>query len=430
MSKQENILISSKDLVQGGVNLEKRIEKQKRIINKLNRRLHAFISINEEKGEGLSLAVKDNICVKGMRATSSSKILKDYVAPYDATVVRKCRDLFYIIGKTAHDPFGAGSSGSTSDFGVTRNPIDESRVPGGSSSGNAVALATGMCDFALGTDTFGSVRAPAAFCGVVGLRPTYGLVSRYGLMDLCMSLDTIGPMARDVYGVAYILSFITGLDPRDCTTVKTTKCDYTKGLDEPILSKSTITIFRGLELQAEVEDAFEKEVERISNLGADIREVNFGKIKYAVPTYYLLMFSEFSSAMQKFDGVLFGEKRAVLSEEVKRRILLGTYITLKEHKDKWYSLALNGKRVVEKELSKIMNKTDFILTPTMPVLPWKLEDELSPVEEYMSDICTGFPALAGLPAISIPVRKMIGMQLVGKKFQEHSLLRAAKEMEK
>ena len=419
----------SKKVIGLGEKLKTRNTKQKSLIKKLNPKLHAFITINSKTPTAKpSLAVKDNLCVKAMRATSSSKILENYIAPYDATVVEKLRQRFYIIGKTAHDPFGAGSSGTTSGFGVTRNPHDSSLVPGGSSSGNAVALATGMCDFAIGTDTFGSVRAPAAFCGVVGLRPTYGLVSRYGLMDLCMSLDTVGPMARDVYGIAYLLSLITGKDKKDCTTVKAKRADYCKSLGKPTLNGKTVGVFTDLKMDKEVKALFEKTKTQLAAHGTKITEFSFKKLHYAVPAYYLLMFAEFSSAMQKFDGITFGKQRELLSREVKRRILLGTRVTLKEHRAKWYSLALKGKTLVENEVEKLFDKCDFILTPTMPTLPWKIGSKKAPVEEYMMDLCTGFPCLAGIPAISIPVGKTIGMQLCANKLEEKSLLRASQEV--
>jgi len=284
-----------------------------------------------------------------------------------------------------------------------------------------------MCDFAIGTDTFGSVRAPAAFCGVVGLRPTYGLVSRYGLMDLCMSLDTVGPMARDVYGVAHVLSFITGKDKKDCKTVKTKSVDYCKNL-KPILNGKTVGIFKDLKMDKEVKTLFEKTKKQLESRGTKVIEFSFKKLHYAVPTYYLLMPAEFSSAMQKFDGITFGKQRELLNPEVKRRILLGTRVTLKEHKAKWYSMALKGKTLVENEVENLLNKCDFLLTPTMPTLPWKIGSKKTPVEEYMMDLCTGFPCLAGIPAISIPVSNTVGMQLCANKFEEKALLRAGQEV--
>lgn len=438
----------------GKIDLEKRVKGQ---LKKAEKSENVFITVNEDvlkDVRGPSLAVKDNILVKGLPAKSSSRILEGYTAPYDATAVKRLRKKFIIVGKTACDPFGTGCSGTTSDFGVTRNPYDESRVPGGSSGGNGVALAKEMCDFALGSDTFGSVRAPASFCGVVGFRPSYGLVSRYGLMDLCMSMDTIGPMARDVYGVAYLLSKIAGPDERDLTTERAGKTENRKKKNyHEMLGEGPekVKVLKPKELFSSTEEKVRKVVDRsiekmADREGIEVEEVEIPELKYSVPAYYLTMFAEFSSAMQRFDGMKYGPReksrdiyRTVsrtrgkyLNPELKRRIMMGAYITLKEHRKKWYRMGIRAVFLVRKRLEKVMKKGDFIVTATMPGLPWKI-GEKSPVEEYKMDLLTGFPSIGGLPSISIPCGKVeglpVGLQITGNRFQDEKVLQLAYKWE-
>ncbi len=412
-------------------------------IRRLNPVLNAFIAVDEKpkvakggKLAGVTIAVKDNICVSGLRCTASSKVLEDYVAPYDAPVIGRLKaEGATIIGKTNMDEFAAGGSGTSGHFGPVRNPIDMDRVPGGSSSGSAVAVATGMADLALGSDTAGSVRCPASFCGIVGFRPTYGAVSRYGLLDLGMSMDTIGPMARDVAGCITLMGILAFKDPRDQTSTvelprtpkKTPKTigvpkQFLEGVDEPVLRvfKSALKIF-------------EKEYE--------IVELDLPISKYAVPIYYITVFSEFSSAMQKFDGLKYGhstEKMTTLLEtvaksrsesfgrEVKRRVLLGAYITMKEQRDKWYTSAIKARSVLKAEFEKAFGKADLLLGPTMPFLPWKFGEKTDPLGEYFADVLTTQASLAGIPAGSLPAGIVdglpVGIQIHGPQFSDFSVL--------
>jgi aspartyl-tRNA(Asn)/glutamyl-tRNA(Gln) amidotransferase subunit A len=444
----------TKDLIEGiesgDIDIEEHISKQLGRIKKYNKKYKAFISVKSDLSEvrGLSVAVKDNIAAKGLKATASSRVLENYTAPYSATAVERIESKTAIIGKTACDPFGTGGSGITSDFGVTKNPIDPTRVPGGSSGGNGVALALNMCDLALGTDTFGSVRAPAAFCGIVGFRPTYGLVSRYGLLDLCMSMDTIGPMARDVYGAAYLLSMISGYDEKDCTTQRTKNVRYHELLDRLKVKEAVAVIPQFGDIDKSVESVFEEAAGLLEEMGVGIKRIEVKGLQYSVPAYYLTMFAEFSSAMQKYDGLKYGRQKKsydlfalssksrgrYFNPELKRRVLLGTYITLKEYREKWYTLAQKAVSFVRGLMDKLLYKNDFIITPTMPVLPWKIGELTSPVENYMMDILTGPPAIAGLPAISIPCGKAknlpVGVQIIGKRFQDLKVLQLAHEFEK
>ena len=322
--------------------LEEHISKQFENIEK-HKRLNAFVTVDKNIAPRPTIAVKDNITVRGLRATSSSKIIDNYIAPYNATAVEKLRGLS-IIGKTALDAFGTGSTGSNSDYGPVKNPFDENRVTGGSSAGNGVALALDMCDFALGTDTYGSLRAPSAFCDVVGLRPSYGLVSRYGLMDLAMSFDTIGPMAKDVYGAAYVLSMITGYDDRDCLTERSKKIEYHKNLE---ISPKKMTMVVLEENSSELVDKkiskkIEEAVDKLEGLGIKKVVAKLPELDKSIPMYYLAMAAEFSSAMQKFDGLKYGPtereyelfdtvaktRGKYLNAEIKRRVILGTFVTM------------------------------------------------------------------------------------------------------
>lgn len=443
----------TKELIEGvengDIDLKERIAKQLERIRKQNKKYHAFITVTDaaENVTGLSAAVKDNIAVKGLKATASSRVLENYIAPYSATAVDRIEDRTTVIGKTACDPFGTGCSGSTSDFGITRNPVDPARVPGGSSGGNGVALALNMCDLAIGTDTFGSVRAPASFCGVVGFRPTYGLVSRYGLLDLCMSMDTIGPMARDVYGVAYLLSMVAGEDERNCTTQQTKRTRYEEELGKLKVKEMSAAVPKFGDIDKPVERVFDGAVDVLEGMGVRVKRKEVKGLEYAVPAYYLTMFAEFSSAMQKYDGLKYGRQMKsydlfglssksrgrFFNPELKRRVLLGTYITLKEYREKWYTLARKGIRFVSSLMDKLLSDNDFIITPTMPTLPWKIGELVSPVENYMMDILTGPPAVAGLPAISIPCGRVkalpVGMQIIGKRFQDLKVLQLAHSFE-
>ncbi|MBI4168246.1 MAG: Asp-tRNA(Asn)/Glu-tRNA(Gln) amidotransferase subunit GatA [Candidatus Aenigmarchaeota archaeon] len=424
-------------------------------------KLNAFISINKhaendaeriqkkiDAGKagrlaGYVFSIKDNIAVSGMRLTCASKMLENYISPYDATVVKRIiAEDGLIIGKVNMDEFACGASGETSYFGPTLNPHDTGRVPGGSSAGSATSVAAGLSDVSLGSDTGGSIRCPASFCGVFGFKPTYGTVSRYGLVDMAMSLDQIGPVTKNVSDAALILSVINGSDKMD-NTVTGTQQDYTKFVKQKITGVKIGVVeefFEGCEhaIEKNVRDG----IEILKNEGANIVKVSVPKTAIAVPTYYLNMFAEFSSAMQKFDGLKYGfrkdgkdindtvaESRSALGEEVKRRILLGTYITMKEFRGKWYSTALKARETIRHEMIQALKKCDLLIGPTMPFTAFKLGEKIKdPVEMYLADILTVSANLSGLPAASIPLNVSglpIGMQLHANAGEEVKILAAA-----
>ncbi len=433
----------TKDIVSGIkcglLDMHSRLEEQE-IARRRYKRHAAFITEIRSK-PGFSLAVKDNIAVKGIRFTAGSRILEGYVAGYDATAVERLGREFSIVGKASLDPFGAGSGGDTCDFGRTLNPHDIGRVPGGSSSGCAVAIALEMCDFALGSDTFGSARAPAAFCGIVGFRPTYGLVSRHGLIPLCMSLDTVAPMARDVWGVAYLLSHIAGPDKHDTTTHAGKETDYRSGLERYELKGKRVLVPQNLlELcDSGIIECAEKGIGVMKDMGAKISRMRMEGLELSTHAYYLAMFAEFSSDMQRYGSPIYGFRGPVeeargrlLSAELKRRILIGTLITMKEHRERWYSMGLKGIRRVRMLMEKGMERFDLMVMPSMPAPPWK-HGTLNPVDSYKTDLLTGPASLAGMPAVSIPCGKAhglhAGLQIIGRRFDDLGVLGAAHRLE-
>jgi aspartyl-tRNA(Asn)/glutamyl-tRNA(Gln) amidotransferase subunit A len=392
---------------------------------------------------GLLVAVKDNISTKGLRTTCASRMLENYVPVYDATVVEKIkREDGIIIGKTNMDEFAMGSSTETSFFGPTRNFFNHSRVAGGSSGGSAVSLATGVVELALGSDTGGSIRNPAAFNSVVGLKPTYGRVSRYGLIAYASSLDQIGPMARDTLSTALLLKVIAGSDPRDSTASSREAPNYV----EEALKKT-----RGLRIGI-VKEGFMDIDERVSKrvydavgvlekAGCLIQEVSLPFMKYALPAYYIIAMAECSSNLARFDGIRYGgrhaegkwEERVVktrtqgFGEEVKRRIFLGTFVLSAGYKEDFYMKACRVRRKVHDEFKLLLKDFDALATPTMPVLPWRIGELVSPLEMYMMDFETVAVNLAGLPAASVPAGFVdslpVGLQLIGDHFEEATLLK-------
>lgn len=423
-------------LAMGRKELQEHIAGQYDSIEK-NKKFNAFITVNKGADKP-TIAIKDNLTVRGMRATSSSKIIDNYIAPYNATAVSRLTNLS-IIGKTALDAFGTGSTGSNSDYGPVRNPHDEERVAGGSSAGNGVALALGMCDFALGTDTYGSLRSPSSFCGVVGLRPSYGLVSRYGLMDLSMSLDTIGPMAHDVYGVSYILSMIIGQDSHDCLTEKSKKIDYHKelGIEAKRLTMIVLEENGSNLVDKKVAKTVEGAVNRLEQAGVKKVVARLPDLDKSIPMYYLGMAAEFASAMQKFDGLRYGPREdgyeldevisktrgRYLNAEIKRRVMLGTFVTMKEQQSKWYAAAIKARARLKQEINRVMAKGDVLITPTMPVMPWKIKEVMDdPLKNYAMDLFSGLAPIIGGPALSVPCgtigRLPVGLQIGAKRFDE------------
>jgi aspartyl-tRNA(Asn)/glutamyl-tRNA(Gln) amidotransferase subunit A len=398
---------------------------------------------------GIPTLIKDVICTKGIRTTCSSRILENFVPPYDATVIEKLKaHKAVIIGKTNMDEFAMGSSTEYSAFSPTHNPWDLSRVPGGSSGGSAAAVAADEAIYALGSDTGGSVRQPAALCSVVGLKPTYGLVSRFGLIAFASSLDQIGPLTKDVTDCALVMNVIAGHDSRDSTSVPYPVPDYTRQLI-PDIKGLRIGIPREYfveGMQNQVRAALETAIEKLRELGAEIdRDVSLPHTKYALAVYYILAPSEASANLARYDGVKYGfsqrdagnviettekTRQFGFGTEVKRRIMLGTYALSAGYYDAYYVKAQKVRTLIKQEFDQAFAKYDVLVTPTSPIVPFKLGEKLAdPMQMYLSDICTLPINIAGIPAISISVgfadNLPIGMQIMGKPFSEEILLRIA-----
>lgn len=409
------------------------------------------IDNKEIEGElaGIPVGIKDNICTKGIKTTCSSKMLENFVSPYDATVMEKINEENLInLGKLNMDEFAMGGSTEHSYFKITKNPWNLSRVPGGSSGGSAAAVAANLVPWALGSDTGGSIRQPASFCGVVGLKPTYGLVSRYGLVAFASSLDQIGPITKDVRDSALLLNIIAGHDKKDTTSVDKEKIDYTKCLKNDVkgLKIGVPKEFFGEGINAEVKEMLQKSIEKYKELGAEVEEFSLDIAKYSLAAYYIIACAEASSNLGRFDGIrytyrtgefknlkeLYKKSRSeAFGPEVKRRIILGTYVLSSGYYDAYYKKAQQVRTLVMNKFNKAFEKYDVILTPTSPTVAFGIGTKSeNPLEMYLSDICTVSVNIAGLPAISIPCgvnsEKMpIGMQLIGNKFEEEKILNAA-----
>ena len=406
---------------------------------------------NELEGDfvGIPIGIKDNICTKGVKTTCSSKMLENFVSPYDATVVEKLDNEKMInLGKLNMDEFAMGGSTEYSYFKKTRNPWNLNKVPGGSSGGSAAAVASNMVPWALGSDTGGSIRQPASFCGVVGLKPTYGLVSRYGLVAFASSLDQIGPITKDVTDSAMLLNIITGHDEKDTTSKNLEKKDYTKALKNDVkgIKIGVPKEFFGEGINEEVKEKLEEAIKVYKELGAEIEEFSLDIAKYSLATYYIIACAEASSNLGRFDGIRYGYRakefkdlkdlyRKSRSEgfgpEVKRRIILGTYVLSSGYYDAYYKKAQQVRTLVMNEFDKAFEKYDVILTPTSPTVAFDIGSKSNnPLEMYLADICTVSVNIAGLPGISIPCgvdksNMPIGMQLIGNKFQEETILNVA-----
>ncbi len=413
--------------------------------------IQAKIDAGELKGDfaGIPIGIKDVLCTKGVKTTSGSKMLENFIAPYDATVVEKLNNENIInLGKLNMDEFAMGSSTEHSYFKNTKNPWNLNKVPGGSSGGSAAAVAANMVPWALGTDTGGSIRQPASLCGVVGLKPTYGLVSRYGLVAYASSLDHIGPITKDVKDAAMLLNLIAGHDKRDTTSVVREKVDYVKALKNDVkgLKIAVPKEFFGEGINEEVKASLDKAIEKYKELGAQVEEVSLDIAKYALATYYIIACAEASSNLGRFDGIRYGYRapeakdlREIFKKsrsegfgpEVKRRIILGTYVLSSGYYDAYYKKAQQVRTLVMNEFNKVFENYDVILTPTSPVTAFDIGSKSeNPLEMYLADICTVSVNIAGLPGISIPCGVdseglPVGMQLIGNKFQEETILNAA-----
>ena len=450
--------ISSREIVSAHLDI---IEKKEKDIN-------AFITVTKEEalnaadkidekiknGEklgplaGIPIGIKDNIVTKNIKTTCGSKMLENFIPPYDATVIERIKAADgIIIGKSNMDEFAMGSSTETSFFGPTKNPLDLERVPGGSSGGSAAGVAAYEMALSLGSDTGGSIRQPASFNGVVGIKPSYGLVSRYGLVSLANSLDQIGVMGRNVEDTTLLLETIIDYDEKDSTSIKLDDKNLMEKLTEDIKGMK-IAIpreFFDMKMDSRVRDKVEASIKLFESLGANIEEISLPHIKYALAVYHIISTSEISSSLSRFDGIRYGyrtkeyetldelymnTRAEAFGDEVKRRIMVGTYYLSREHKNEYYDKALKLRTLIIEDFSKAFKNYDIILSPISPILPFKFNEKLdNPIDMYTADIFVAPANLAGLPAISIPCGYIeglpVGLQLIGDKFQDSNILKAA-----
>lgn len=437
------------------------------------KRLNAFISVFNERAlkkaeqvdtklkqakagklAGLIIAIKDIINIKGEKTSCASKILRNFISPYNATVIKKLEsEDAIIVGKTNMDEFAMGSSNENSYFGVVRNPHDLERVPGGSSGGSAAAVAAKLAMAALGTDTGGSIRQPAAFCGVVGLKPTYGRVSRFGLVAFASSLDQIGPLARTVQDCARVFEVIAGYDEHDSTSVNLPVSQYTQSLDKDVkgLTVGLPQQYFAAGLDHEIYKAVEKSISLLEHSGVNIKQISLPHTEYAIADYYILANAEASSNLARYDGARYGlrtsdsanlEEMYIKSrsngfgEEVKRRIMLGTYVLSAGYYEAYYRKAQKVRTLIRQDFQNAFKSCDFIITPTAPTTAFKIGEKVdNPLEMYLSDIYTVPVNLAGLPGLSLPCgfdnkNLPIGLQILAKPFNEELILRVAHFLEK
>ena len=436
-------------------------------VKEKNKDIFAFLTVNEDlatfqakrvddkisHGEKLDLlagvpcAIKDNILLSGVKCTAASKILENYIAPYDATVVKKLKERdAVILGKTNLDEFAMGASTENSAFGPTKNPNDEERVPGGSSGGSAAAVASDMAVFALGSDTGGSIRQPASFCGVVGLCPTYGAVSRYGLIAHVSSLDQIGPLAKNVEDVRIVFEAISGKDKMDATSA-----DYTFGNSEVKLKGLKIGVpkeYFAKGIEPEVEKIIRGAIKKAEDAGAEIIEISLPSSEFALACYYIIDPSEISANLARFDGIKYGlsepsenlldvylkTRGRGLGAEVKRRIMVGTYCLSSGYYDAYYKKALQVRQLIKQDFLKAFEEVDLIFCPVSPFPAFKIGEKTdNPMSMYLADIYTVPLKLAGLPGISLPVGKKnglpVGLQIIGNHFEENKILNIASQIE-
>lgn len=378
---------------------------------------------------GIPIGLKDMYLTSGIRTTAGSKVLEDYIPVYDATSVKKLKDAgAIIIGKNNCDAWAHGSSGENSDFSPTKNPWKLDRVPGGSSSGSAAALAADMCLASTGTDTGGSIRLPASFCGVVGLKPTYGRVSRYGVVAMASSLDSIGHFGKTVYDTALILNITAGADPLDATTPDVPVPSYTKNLGKGIkgLKIGLPKEYFASGLDKKISQKVEEAVKILEKLGAKIEKISLPHTQYALACYYIIQPSEVSSNLARYDGVRFGFERSRFGAEAIRRIMLGTFTLSTGYYEAYYLKAMKVRTLIKRDFDKAFEKIEAIITPVSPTLPFKLGEKVDdPLKMYLSDIYTVTANLAGIPGISLPVGLVdglpVGMQILGPQFSEKKL---------
>ena len=403
---------------------------------------------------GIPIAVKDNICTDGIKTTCASKMLENFIPPYNATVMEKLYSKgIVLLGKTSMDEFAMGGSTQTSAFAKTKNPYDIKKVPGGSSGGSASCVSASLCAASLGSDTGGSIRQPASFCGVTGLKPTYGRVSRYGLIAFASSLDQIGPVAKDAHDCGIILNAIAGYDRHDGTASKNPTIDYTSAIGKSMkgVKIALPKEFYGEGIDREVADAVIAAAKKYEEMGAELIECSMPSLKYAVPAYYLISSAEASSNLSRYDGIKYGHRSEIgenfnelicnsrsegFGSEVKRRILLGNYALSSGYYDAYYGKALALKQKISNEYDNIFEKCDIILTPTAPSTAFGADENIAdPAKMYKADICTVTVNIASLPAISTTCGyntegMPIGMSVIGKKFDEAAIIGAADAFER
>lgn len=453
-----NILNKSELIKNHEITALDNLEESLKNIKSKNDKINAFLEIKEEEavssaekvdakiknGEevgklaGLTIGIKSNINIEDFIISAASKTLENYMGSYNATVIERIiKEDGIILGTTNMDEFAAGSSTETSYFGVTDNPAAPGRIPGGSSGGSAAAVAAKMCDLSLGSDTGGSIRNPASHCGVMGFKSTYGVVSRQGLLDLAMSLEQIGPFARDAGGIALMLDSIAGYDPTECTTLKNVP-DFKEKLE------SSQEVMKGMKVGT-VKEFFDVSDERIVNIikkcldkmqemGAEVVELSFDYIDLCLPTYYLINYVEFFSATRKYDGRKYGYRiEEVCGEEVLRRIHTGSYISQKEYSGKYYKKALQARSLIRREITNLLSGVDAIVGPTVPKLPHKLGESLDPMEMYAYDVLTVIANLAGIPAGSMNAGEVkgipVGLQIQGKPLDDAKIIQMMAALE-
>lgn len=412
----------------------------------------AKIAAGEEIGmlAGIPIGIKDNMCTKGITTTCGSKILENFVPPYESTVTQKLIDAgAVIVGKTNLDEFAMGSSTENSAYKLTNNPWDTSRVPGGSSGGSAAAVAAGECSVSLGSDTGGSIRQPASFCGVIGMKPTYGLVSRYGLVAYASSLDQIGPFSQNVEDSAILLSHIAGYDPKDSTSLKVEIPDYAANFKPDLKRRGQVRIgvikeTFGDGIDSQVEQAVTKAIEQLQNLGAEIHVISCPNFRYGIASYYIIAPSEASANLARYDGVKYGlredadslvsmynhTRASGFGTEVKRRIMIGTYTLSAGYYDAYYLKAQKFRTLIKQDFENAFRQVDVLVCPTVPMTAFKAGEKDDPLSMYLTDLMTIPVNLAGLPGISIPCGfddngLPIGLQMIGKVLGEEQLFQVA-----
>lgn len=455
-------------LINGDFSAKELVTEYLKVIKERDSDIHAYLEVFDdvlkqaEKADeiiksgksdiltGIPFAIKDNILIKDKKATSASKILENYIAPYDATVIKKLKDKGAIfLGRVNMDEFAMGVSTENSAFGPTKNPYDTSRVPGGSSGGSAAAVAMDGALVALGSDTGGSIRQPASFCGLVGLKPTYGSVSRYGLMAMASSFDQIGPITKNVSDAEIIFNAISGKDINDGTSFEKKDIDFKK--EKKILSLGVPYEFFNIGgIDEVVLKNLKESIEKFKKLGYEIKEIKLPRLKYALAVYYILVPAEVSSNMARYDGMKYGKnvsgenlledyfltRGELLGKEVRRRIIIGTYVLSSGYYDAYYNKAIEARRLISSDFDNAFKNVDLIITPPVPTLAWKIGEKTNnPLQEYIADIFTVPANIAGIPAMSIPSglkeidgKKIpMGIQLIAPKGEEGLLFRAGKD---